>query len=122
MNTKRAPLYTQLICKELGYTDTEELKLSKFYINDDTWTLYEVDDSNWTARVDNGYKIQLISMDGLGACCLTYYQEDFLSLLERGYIVPYKEGVTHIEHVTVYEPFVSDMYIVHKLDTITNSK
>lgn len=101
MNTKRAPLYTQLICKELGYTDTEELKLSKFYINDDTWTLYEVDDSNWTARVDNGYKIQLISMDGLGACCRTYYQEDFLSLLESGYILPYKKGITHIEHVTV---------------------
>lgn len=120
MNVINAPLYTSLICKALELNTTEELKSAQFYINDKDWALYTIDDSEWTCRVDDGYKIKLIAIDDSGAWARTYYQEDFLSLLESGHIIPYKDGTTHINHVVEYEPFVDGLFIVHEGNVLSN--
>lgn len=91
MNSLNAPFNTKLICLHLGFKDTEELKHSKFYIyENDCWLLFAVNDSyDWTARVDEGYKIYLVCLDK-ESYLRTFYQEDFLFLLEEGFIVLFK--------------------------------
>lgn len=87
----QAPVITNLICLHLGFKNTEELKHSKFYIyENDGWHLFSVNDSyDWVARVDDGYKILLICLDKESYSRI-FYQADFLSLLEEGFIVLFK--------------------------------
>ena len=118
MNSLNAPFSTKLICLHLGFKDTEELKHSKFYIYDyDGWHLFAVNDSyDWIARVDEGYKICLICLDKEGYS-RTFYQSDFLSLLEDDFIVLFKNQ--KVKRIKTKVPFVNDLYIVHEFEVLS---
>lgn len=61
-------------------------------------------------KVSDGYKITLQPLDERFAR-EHYYQEDFKSLVESGYIVPKKSNKDHVERICNYEDIGCGLYI-----------
>lgn len=118
MNLLQAPVVTKLICLHLGFKNTEELKQSKFYVYvNDGWHLFSVNDSyDWIAKVDEGYKICLTCLDK-ESYSRTFYQTDFLSLLEEDFVVLFKNQ--KIKRIKAKVPFVNGLYIVHEFEVLS---
>ena len=121
------------ICEYLGFNDTDQLKSAKFYSqeqsyslipglgiglsnNDLTWRLCRVVD-NSRYPVDKGYKITIEICDNSGVGCHHYYQSDFLSLLEKGYILLYKKGM-YVMHVKWEEVLTNNLNVIHEADIV----
>lgn len=127
---------TVRICKFLGFTDTEQLKGAKFFSQEEsyspipipglcmsngdyTWRLCRLNDGDCELySIDYGYKFQLEICDGSGYGRHLYYQSDFLSLLEEGFIIYAGDGKGHIEHINWAEKICDNVFIIHEADII----
>lgn len=127
---------TVRICKFLGFTDTEQLKGAKFFSQEEsyspipipglcmsngdyTWRLCQLNDGDCELySIDYGYKFQLEICDGSGYGRHLYYQSDFLSLLEEGFIIYAGDGKGHIEHINWAEKICDNVFIIHEADII----
>lgn len=127
---------TVRICKFLGFTDTEQLKGAKFFSQEEsyspipipglcmsngdcTWRLCQLNDGDCKLySIDYGYKFQLEICDGSGYGRHLYYQSDFLSLLEKGFIIYAGDGKGHIEHINWAEKICDNVFIIHEADII----
>lgn len=127
---------TVRICKFLGFTDTEQLKGAKFFSQEEsyspipipglcmsngdyTWRLCQLNDGDCELySIDYGYKFQLEICDGSGYGRHLYYQSDFLSLLEQGFIIYAGDGKGHIEHINWAEKICDNVFIIHEADII----
>lgn len=123
------------ICKLLGFEDTDQLRNAKFFSQEQTYTkipnpglCISNNDTTWRIckvvpnhhfDIDEGYKITLQVCDGSGEGRHTYYQSDFLTLIESGAIIPYEEN-SYIKHVTWREYITDSMYLVHEADIVVN--
>lgn len=126
---------TVRICEFLGFSDTDQLKKTKFFaiqetyspipipgisINngDPTWRLCEVNnDVNKLYSVDEGYKICLKVCNEYGGN--TYYQSDFLSLLKSGHIIYCPdESKYEIKHIICAEKISNGAILIHEFDSV----
>ena len=136
-STKGYKSDTVRICEYLGFTDTDELKEARFFSQeqsysplpfigwgmsngDYTWRLCEIDnDVSELDSVDEGYKLVLRICDGSGEGSHKYYQSDFLSLLQDGFIIPCKDESSHIEHITWEEHLPNSSWkLIHEADIV----
>lgn len=62
-------------------------------------------------KVDDNYKITLRALNG--NAYEHYYQDDFLSLIYSGCIVPKTNEDIHVEHVDFYEPIPNSIAYLH---------
>ena len=86
---------------------------------DYTWRLCQLNDGDCELyTIDHGYKFQLEICDGSGYGRHLYYQSDFLSLLEGGFIIYAGDGKGHIEHIKWAEELICGVYLVHEADVI----
>lgn len=125
------------ICELLGFTDTEQLKDARFFSQeqsytpipyiglsmsngDYTWRLCKiVDDEDELYSIDYGYKFRLEICDGNGQGGRLYYQCDFLSMLEDGFIIYVKDGSNaHIEHIKWASELCNGVYVIHEADVV----
>lgn len=130
---------TVRICKFLGFTDTEQLKEARFFSQEQsytpipyvgisisnfnyTWRLCKiVDGDNKLHTIDYGYKFLLEICDGSGYGKHLYYQSDFLSLLEDGFIIYAKNENSHIEHIKWTEELIPNLFLIHEADIVVNN-
>ena len=127
---------TVRICKFLGFDDTNQLKGAKFFSQeqsysrilipglcmsngDCTWRLCQLNDGDCELHsIDYGYKFQLEICDGSGYGRHLYYQSDFLSLLEDGFIIYAGDGKGHIRHIKWTDEICDGVYVVHEADVV----
>lgn len=70
-------------------------------------------------KVDEGYKVTLKPLDNNYAS-QHFYQCDFISMMEKGYIVEKTNDSLHIEHEKIHIPLTDIVYLVYSGDYITN--
>ena len=127
---------TVRICEFLGFEDTDQLKNAKFFSQEEsyspipipgicmsngdmTWRLCKVSDPEQKLyTVDYGYKIRLEICDGSGYGNHIYYQSDFLSLLENGFIIYCNDETDHIEHIKWTEKLCGEAWLFHEADVV----
>ncbi|MDT3387232.1 MAG: hypothetical protein LIR46_05640 [Bacteroidota bacterium] len=63
-------------------------------------------------KVDEGYKVTLKPLDSNYAS-RHFYQCDFISLMEKGYIIEKTDDSFHIEHEEIYIPLTDTVYLVY---------
>lgn len=73
------------------------------------WVEYRVVEENY--KVDDGYKIELRPEEN-GYGKETFYQEDFVSMLNRGQIVKKKPN-HHVEKILCEEPITPLAHVIH---------
>lgn len=70
-------------------------------------------------KVDENYKVTLEAIEpGYGR--ETFYQSDFVSLMESGFVIKKTSDNQHVEKVTWAEPLCGLSYIVHSAYVVTN--
>ena len=73
------------------------------------WFECYVDENQY--KVDDNYKITLRDINN--NAYEHYYQDDFLSLMHKGFIVPKTNEDIHVEHVDFYEPIPNSIAYLH---------
>ena len=73
------------------------------------WFECYVDETQY--EVDDNYKITLRDINN--NAYEHYYQDDFLSLMHEGFIVPKTNDDIHVEHVDFYEPIPNSIACLH---------
>ena len=71
-------------------------------------------------KVDDGYKVTLRAIEnGFGQ--EHYYQSDFESLVEQGYIIMKTKEHQHVEDVSWIEPLTDLAYLVHTASVVVDA-
>lgn len=99
----------------------ESLEIPSFgcivYTSSDTrekWVECELTENN--NRLDDGYKVTLTSLEeGYGK--EKFYIEDFISLVQQGYIIKKEPGMQCVEEEWI-EPISGNSYLHHKAYTL----
>lgn len=73
------------------------------------WFECYVDEEQY--KVEDNYKITLRAIDG--RAYEHYYQDDFLSLMWKGFIVPKTSDDIHVEYVSFDEPIPNTIAYIH---------
>jgi len=81
------------------------------------WVECEIVEDHY--EVDEGYKVTLKPLDSNHAS-RHFYQCDFISLMEKGYIVEKTNDSLHIEHEEIHIPLTDTVYLVYNGDYITD--
>ena len=81
------------------------------------WAEFKVVEEQY--KVEDGYKIELRGIDPIYGK-ETFYQEDFCSMVESGYIIKKTNEHQHVEDVTWMEPFCCGLNLVHTASVVVN--
>lgn len=87
--------------------------------NKETWTECRIDESRY--KVSEGYKITLRSLDPMFTYD-HYYQCDFLSMINSGFIIIKTSSDQIIQHVSCLEHLCGNAFIRHEADIVTNKE
>lgn len=69
-------------------------------------------------NVDDGYKLTLAAIDPLYGT-ESYYQCDFVSLLNKGIIIKKDEHHQRVEHFKCAELLCDNVFLIHEADFVT---
>lgn len=84
-----------------------------FYVNaDHSWRWVECKIDEYVYKVEDGYKVTLIALDGRYGQ-RDFYQEDFKKLIDEGQIIPKTDPTMHEESIDFIEYIPGTVAYVH---------
>ena len=85
-------------------------------ITREKWVECEIVENRY--KLADGYKVELKSIeDGYGI--ETFYQEDFESMVESGYIIPKTNDKQHVKEIEWIEYLCDNVYLKHSAYVVT---